>query len=471
MKEVMKKKLSIAEIEKSVGAVSEITEAAEKTPLKFSKKDKKNKKKHKHLKLYIFLGVLLVVLGTLGFFGYRIYKSMSNIFGNNAPNLLSLLNPSKQLKGESSGRVNILLLGIGDPGHEGELLSDTIMILSYDVASKQVAMISIPRDTYVNISTDCGSNKINYAHACGELQKFPGGGPALAEQTVTKILDIPIHYYVRVNFTGFKEVVDAVGGVDIDVTTDLYDPYYPADDGLGGQDLYIKKGMQHMNGTTALRYARSRETTSDFDRARRQQQVLVAIKTKVMSSSTFLNPAKIVSIATALGNNLRTDFDLSYAQRAIDIFKNVNTSSIKNLVFDNSEKGLLTDSSSDYAGYILIPGAGMNNFSKLQAAAKNIFADQSVSTEAAKLTVLNGTTSAGLASRVADTLRGQDYNVINVVSADSQNYTVTKIVDGTSGDKPGTIAALEKLFNVKSEKGITTSGTDIQVTVGSDYKE
>lgn len=113
----------------------------------------------------------------------------------------------------------------------------------------------------------------------------------------------------------------------------------------------------------------------------------------------------------------------------------------------------------------------MNNFSKLQAAAKNIFADQSVSTEAAKLTVLNGTTSAGLASRVADTLRGQDYNVINVVSADSQNYTVTKIVDGTSGDKPGTIAALEKLFNVKSEKGITTSGTDIQVTVGSDYKE
>ncbi len=464
----MKKKLTLEEIRESVNSIPEIHDSIDKTPLKFSKKDKKRKKR-KHLKLYIALGIVGVILIGLGWFGLSLYNSMKNIFsGDNAPNLLSLLT-TKQLKGESSGRVNVLLLGIGDEGHAGEYLSDTIMVLSYDVATKQVAMISVPRDLYVNIGNNCGDQKINYADACGEM-KSKGLGPTYAEQTVSQVLDIPIHYYVRVNFTAFKDVVDAVGGVDINVTQDLYDPYYPDDDGLGNQALYIKKGMQHMDGATALRYARSRETTSDFDRARRQQQVLVAIKTKVMSTNTLLNPAKIASLAAALGNNVKTDFDLSYVQRAIDLFKKVDTSTIKNLVFDNSEKGLLTDDSSDTAGYILIPRAGLYNYKELQAAANNIFTSGSVITEGANVTVLNGTSTAGLASKAADALRSQSINVISVASADTQTYSVTKIIDGTNGAKPNTIAALEKFFNVKSEKGTTDSGTDIEVIVGKDYK-
>lgn len=462
----MKKKLSIEEIEKSVGSIPEIAETSDKTPLKFSKKDKKKKKKH--LKLYLTLGIVGVILIVLGFFGYRLYKSLTNMYGENAPGLLSLLT-SKQLNGESSGRVNILLLGVGDDGHAGENLSDTIMVLSYDVATSQVAMISVPRDLYVNIGNNCGYAKINYANACGE-QNSKGNGPAYAEETVSKVLGIPIHYYLRVNFSGFKEVVDAIGGIDIYVKEDLYDPLYPADDGLGNKALYIKKGSQHMDGATALRYSRSRETTSDFDRARRQQEVIAAIKTKIMSNSTLMSPAKIASLAAALGNNIKTDFDLSYTQRAIEIFKKVDTSSIKNLVFNNTEEGLLIDSSSE-AGYILIPRAGMYNYTKLQAAAQNIFNDQSIATENAKLTVLNGTTTSGLAGRVSEVLTEQDFNVVTIDSADSQNYTVTKIVDGTNGAKSGTITALEKFFNVKSEKGTTPTGSDIVITIGKDYKE
>ncbi len=464
----MKKKLTLEQIQESVDSIPEVSESSDKTPLKFRKKDK-NKLKNKHVKRYVIMGVLGVILLGLGWFGFSIYNSMKNIFsGDGAPGLLSLLT-SKQLKGESSGRVNVLLLGVGDKGHEGENLSDTIMVLSYDVATKQVAMISIPRDLYVKIG-EYGSTKINAAHAYGEYYKFPGGGPALATQTISQVLDIPIHYYARVNFTGFKDVVDAVGGVDIDVKEDLYDPFYPGDDGLGGGELYIKKGMQHMNGTTALRYARSRETTSDFDRARRQQQVLVAIKTKVMSTDTLLNPQKIANLASALGNNIKTDFDLSYVQRAIDLFKKVDTAQIKNLVFDNSEKGLLTDDSSETSGYILMPRAGLYNYKALQAAAKNIFADGSVTTEGAEITVLNGTSTAGLAGKFADILRAQDFNVVSVASADSQNYATTKIVDGTNGAKPSTISALEKLLGIKSEKGTTASGTDIVITIGKDYK-
>lgn len=465
----MKKKLTLEQIQESVDSIPEVSESTGKTPLRFRKNEKNNKKK-RHVRRYIVLGVFGVVLLGLGWFGFALYNSMKNIFaGDGAPGLLSLFT-TKQLKGESSGRVNILLLGVGDKGHDGENLSDTIMVLSYDVATKQVAMISIPRDLYVKIG-EYGSAKINAAHAYGEYYKYQGGGPALAVQTVSQVLDIPIHYYARVNFTGFKDVVDAVGGVDIEVTEDLYDPFYPADDGLGGKDLYIKKGMQHMNGTMALRYARSRETTSDFDRARRQQQVLVAIKTKVMSTDTLLNPQKIISLANALGTNIKTDFDLSYAQRAIDLFKKVDTAKIKNLVFDNSETGLLTDDSSDTAGYMLIPRAGLYNYKALQAAAKNIFADGTVATEGAKLAVLNGTSTAGLASKAADTLRTQDFNVVTVASADSQAYAVTTIVDGTNGGKPNTVAALEKLLNAKAEEGTTESGIDITVTIGKDYKE
>jgi len=464
----MKKKLTLEEIQESVGSIPEVNEVSGKTPLKFSKKDK-DRKKRKHVKRYVILSVFGVILLGLGWFGFSIYNSMKNAFaGDGAPGLLSLLS-TKQLKGESSGRVNILLLGIGDNGHAGEYLSDTIMVLSYDVASKQVAMISVPRDLYVNIGNDCGNAKINYADSCGENVK-KDLGPIYAEQVVSRVLDIPIHYYARVNFTGFKDVVDAVGGVDINVTEDLYDYLYPNDDGLGNKPLYIKKGLQHMDGATALRYSRSRETTSDFDRARRQQQVLVAIKTKVMSTGTLLNPQKIISLANALGNNIKTDFDLSYVQRALDLFKKVDTTKIKNLVFDTSAKGLLVGDSDPYAGSILIPNAGLYNYKAMQAAAKNIFADGSVATEGANLTVLNGTSTAGLATTVADTLRTQDFNVISVASADSQTYAITKIVDGTNGVKPSTVSALEKMFNVKAVKGTTTSGTDIVITVGKDYK-
>jgi polyisoprenyl-teichoic acid--peptidoglycan teichoic acid transferase len=346
------------------------------------------------------------------------------------------------------------------------------MVVGYDVKTKQAAMISIPRDTYVKIDK-YGSAKINAAHAYGELYKYPGGGPALASNTVSKVLDIPIHYYIRVDFSGLKDIVNAVGGVDINVEKDLYDPYYPADDGLGGKALYVKKGMQHMNGDLALRYARSRETTSDFDRAKRQQQVLIAVKEKVMSTGTFLNPQKISDIATSLGNHLKTDISINELPRAITLFKGVDTSKIKNRVFDNSPEGLLEDDSSSGAGYILIPRAGMYNFKELAAVAKNIFNDNSIATENAKISVQNGTIKAGLASRVADTLKLSKYNIIDVSTADTNTYSQTKIIDYSGGAKKSTITGLEGVFGVKAttSSANSSSGADIVVIVGSNYKE
>jgi LCP family protein required for cell wall assembly len=468
-KDEMKKKLTIDEIEKSV-ASTKVQDSAtpgvtkDRTAVKFNKR---GKKKIEHLKLYIILGVLTLVLGGLGVFGWNLYGRLSAMFGGNS-DLLSLF-AGQQLKGEDTGRINVLLLGVGDAGHSGENLSDTIMVISYDVKTKQTAMISVPRDLYVKIG-DYGSAKINAAHAYGEYYKYTGGGPALAEKTIGEVLGIPINYYARVDFTGLKDIVNAVGGIDINVKSDLYDPYYPSDDGLKSGELFIKKGQQHMNGDLALRYSRSRETTSDFDRARRQQEVLTAIKTKVMSADTLLNPTKISDIATALGKHLKTDFSVSEITRGIEIFKGVDTSKIKNKVFDNSPEGLLV-SDSGAAGYILIPRAGMNNYSQLQAVVKNIFNDNSMATENAAISLQNGTTTSGLANKAGGTMTKLGYNIMEISSADKSTYTQTTVIDYTNGANPGTISALEKLFKVTATKGVgkSATGAEIEVILGANY--
>lgn len=457
----MKKKLTIEEIEKSVAKVpADEKSNPKKTAVTFTRKKKKKKVKR------IVISVLLVALLLgIGYFGWISYNAMKNIFaGNGAPGLLGLLD-KKQLKGESSGRVNILLLGVGDTGHAGATLSDTIMVMSYDVKTKNVAMISVPRDLYVKIG-NYGYAKINAAHAYGEQYKASGGGPELSKETVSNILDLPIHYYVRADFTGFKELIDAVGGVDVYVEKDIYDPYYP------GGTFSIKKGQQHMNGTVALKYSRSRETTSDFDRAKRQQQVLVALKDKILSSQTLLNPKKIASIITLMGNHIKTDFGTNEIQRLIELAKQVNTKKIINKVFDNSTDGLLMNGygvTPASAGSTLIPRAGLGNYTELRAAAKNIFNDASIKSESARVVIYNGTYRSGLATTVGNMLKAQSYNVTDVGSASTSNQAQTVIYDYTNGAKSVTINSLEKIFNVKATQKQGSPGYDIEIILGRDY--
>lgn len=166
----------------------------------------------------------------------------------------------KPLLGETDDRINILLLGMGGLGHDGPYLTDTIMVASFKPSTKQAALISLPRDLSANIP-GYGS-QINNANAFGE-QENSGSGPDLARRTISQVLGIPIHYYVRVAFEGFKDIIDSVGGVTVDVENTLDDYTYPVtgkEDSLSGryEHLHIEKGTQHMNGTLALKYARSR---------------------------------------------------------------------------------------------------------------------------------------------------------------------------------------------------------------------
>jgi LCP family protein required for cell wall assembly len=148
------------------------------------------------------------------------------------------------------------------------------MLMTAYPAGPRLALLSIPRDLYVEIP-GYNNNRINTAHFWGE-REAEGGGPALAMETVARTFDVPVHGYVRLDFDGFRAIVDAVGGIDVVVEVGIVDNAYPTAD-YGTTRIEIPAGPQHMDGETALRYVRSRHGSSDFDRAERQQQVMIAL--------------------------------------------------------------------------------------------------------------------------------------------------------------------------------------------------
>jgi LCP family protein required for cell wall assembly len=418
--------------------------------------------------------VALVVVFVL-FLGVKALLATNRIIARNnsgsAPALAGDIDPTK-LRGEGDGRINILLLGIGGPGHQGSDLSDTVMVVSIDPRTKDVAMLGIPRDLYVPIP-GYGSAKINAAHAYGEQHKSSGGGPALAKKTVEQLLDLPIHYYARVDFSGFKKAVDAVGGVDLTVDKAIYDPYFPADRGDGYKPFSVKAGYQHMKGDLALQFVRSRYTTSDFDRASRQQKVMLALRDKTLSVGTLTNPAKISGLIDAIGNHARTDLQLHEIKKLAEIAKDIDASKVINKVLDTSSDGLLVNSTIG-GGYVEVPKAGLNNFSEIRQFVHSIFVDNYLKEEGATIEVQNGTSRPNLAANVSKLLKGYGYNVERALSADNQNYPSTIIYDYTDGKKPYTIRYLENRFNVKARKANPpndgTPTSNIKIILGSDYR-
>ncbi len=207
-------------------------------------------------------------------------------------------------------RTNLLLLGIDlQEGTEWASRTDTIMVFTLDPDTGAVALLSIPRDLHLEIP-GYGWDRINTANVFGYLQDYPGGGPALLEATIVANFDIPIDGYLMVNFQAFERLVDVLGGIDVYVPETLHDTRYPnprPEDPYGYKTLHFDPGWQHMDGKRALEYARSRMSTSDFDRAKRQQQILLAIREKALSPGGILHwPV----LARVVMDEVKTDMGL-----------------------------------------------------------------------------------------------------------------------------------------------------------------
>lgn len=210
-------------------------------------------------------------------------------------------------QGTTQPRTNVLILGLDRRPEEGYVVrSDVILLLTIYPLGPRVGALSIPRDLYVGIPGQ-GAGRINTAHFWGEVYgaqtKTDGGGPALAMQTVTQNFGVPVHHYVRVDFEGFRAIVDAVGGIDIVVEEPIVDNAYPTDD-YGVTRIEIPAGLQHMDGETALYYARSRAHSSDFDRLGHQQQIFIALARRIFDTEVWPDLPTIYQVVM---DNVDTD--------------------------------------------------------------------------------------------------------------------------------------------------------------------
>lgn len=406
----------------------------------------------------ITLVLLVLLIG--GFIGGKLVYNAHKIFGGS---IFSVFTTTK-LQGEDEGRVNILLAGnsADDVGHDGGKLTDSIMLVSIDTKNNKGFLLSIPRDLWVKIP-DQGHQKINSAYVYGEEEGFsahgyPDGGMGQLEQIVSKNFGLPIHYYALVNYTAFKQSVDAVGGIDIVVKSKdprgLYDPNI--DWATKGPLVKLSNGQHHLSGRQALNLARARGDAynsygfygSDFDRTENQRKMLVALKNKATSAGVLTNPAKLSGLFDAIGNNVQTDLKLPEVKRLHELTKNINGSNLQSLSL-NSDKGknLLASYTSPNGQSALIPAAGVDDFSQIRAFIRSHMKSDPVSQESATIVVLNGTLVDGLASTIKEKLTNQNLYVEKIGDAGNTAQQKTAVIDLTAGDKPNTKAYLIKKFN------------------------
>lgn len=266
-------------------------------------------------------GIMLVNLALLGWFAVRVLEGRQSAEEAASSPLIPNTGPQSSEQEEAipedevftaGGVANILILGIDRRRDQGEepTRSDVMMVLRVDFDRGIAKLLSFPRDIWLPIpgleAYGVAEGRINQAYYYGEMYGLPGGGPALAMRTVELNFGIPIDHYVLVTFEGFTQIIDAVGGIDIHVEKAIYDPLYPTDD-YGTMVLSIEPGWHHMDGVQALRYARTRHQDNDFRRVVRQQQVLLALRDKLLHMDALMHWRELLQ---ATRNTFETDIPL-----------------------------------------------------------------------------------------------------------------------------------------------------------------
>lgn len=385
------------------------------------------------------------------------------------------------LNGEDADRVNILLLGQGGKKHEGGMLADTIMVASIQPSTNRVALISIPRDLQVAFYPSPTTKLPSYYKINSSTSR---GGVTLAIEKVEEVTGLTMHYYMLIDFDGFRDVVNTIGGVNVVVDNAFTDREYP-DYKFGYQTISFNKGVLEMDGERALQFTRSRHGNnregSDFARARRQQKVLEATREKVLSASTLLNPAKMNGLMNDLGDHVSTNIEIWEMARFAGVAQSVDTAAIVNTVIDTSPNGLLV-----MDGGWIVPRAGLGVYDEIHALTETIFdassqADQITGegsselaklqkhaiAEKARIVVQNGSSVNGLASKTATLLTNEKLSVENVGNARVKTIGTTVIYDISQGKDTATAQYLASLLDAQVVSA-TIPSTDAPVRLGSD---
>lgn len=377
---------------------------------------------------------------------------------------------------DGAERVTILVLGLDYRDWEAQSeasRSDTMILLTLDPQTRTAGILSIPRDLWVAIP-GFKHGKINTAYYLGDAYKLPGGGPALAVKTVESFLGIPINYYAQVDFSAFVRFIDEIGGVKIDV------PYEITIDLLGKgfqTKKKLKPGVQTLPGEWALAYARNRYTEGgDFDRARRQQQVIMAIRDKIVSVTMLpLLIEKAPVLYNELAAGIRTNLSLDDAIKLALLAKDVPEQSIKRGVIDKGD--VFFGTSPDGLSILIpIPDDIITLRDEIFATGGSLGpqtpgdTQERMKSEAAPISIYNGSGDAALAERTAEYLRSQGANIVQVGSA-AQSYAATTVVDHTGN--PYALQYLQDLMGIAPGKILIefdpNAAAGIELFLGSDW--
>lgn len=361
----------------------------------------------------------------------------------------------------SGDRINIALFGIGGEGHDGGQLTDTILVASIKPSTKQVAMISIPRDTIVKIP-GFGYRKINEANALAEMDDA-GSGPDVARETLENFLGIDIPYYARVDFRGFEKLIDNIGGVDVFVDKPFSDSAFPTWD-YKVRTISFSKGWAHFDGPRALDFARSRHGNnfegSDFARARRQQKIILAARDKLLSTETLLHPTRLTDIFATLDAHLQTNLDLPEMIELAQIAKDLDSDKIISITFSDDPASVLYPDNSTGAFYLRPKDPSLKQIHTLtetifdEGVAESIrtVIDQAplkpIQISDTRIEIQNGTWRPGFASRQKKKVEQLGYRVTSIGNASVRPTPIAQIYSVT-GKNPEVLEKLRKLYNAE----------------------
>jgi LCP family protein required for cell wall assembly len=314
----------------------------------------------------VIVGVMVAMVFAAIVASVYVYSRAYDYFANDLPILVEIMPqqrpqviatpaPSENIvlpdPWDGKERVNILLMGIdqriGDkePAHR----TDTMIVFTLDPITLEAGILSIPRDIWVPVpGFDDPNYRINQANFLGDAYDYPGGGIALARKVVENFLGVPIHHVARINFTAFENFVDRIGGVTIDVPNDIYDPDYPTED-YRTEVFTLTQGLQNLDGETALKYARTRHSQGgDFDRARRQQQVILAVREKLNSPQVLASLiAASPELLRELSTSIKTDITLDQMQQLAVLAQKIDRDKIESEVLDQRYTEFATTPSGD----------------------------------------------------------------------------------------------------------------------------
>ena len=364
-----------------------------------------------------------------------------------------------------AGQINILVLGLDRRPREGTEPSrtDTMFILTIDASSKTAGILGIPRDLWVEIPFREGEGfyeaRVNTAYLVGEQQDYAGGGPGLVQTVIEHNLGIPIDHYVVIDFEGFVEMIDQLGGIDLYVETEINDPFYSRTELPGDYfPLYFEVGEQHMDGATALDYSRTRFGSDDLDRIRRQQQVIFAAIDKALELD-LVDVDNLLNLWKRYRGAVETDINDLQAPGFASLAAKIDPTRISALSLGAATRPWITP---EGAAVLLIDQA------MVQQLVLALFSDRQLSEEAAVVEVQNGAGADGLATSVVEYLAAFGFSVNSLTAAnttDGSVHPLTEIIDFSGKDY--TVERLASLLTVPPEQ-IRQGGAEDQVlrTVG-----